>query len=644
MKKLISTVLAVVILTSGINALAYQFPNGFWDVNTKYVDALNAKDYQNIIKYGEAVIDVMKNAPEGSEKKDIMISRLDAIGDAYANLGRYNDSAKAYKMLCNYATEEDPQFGGTVKGAKARALQFETVVETYVDGGGNTYYGARNEKDNGVLFGICADSVSRAKTGNESMVLTYQELGQGLLPYNERVMSEASQGGYAVEFALNCPNEGVDINRIRSYDGYLAEISSLFSKYPNVPVYLRFAAEFDVWTTMCEPEPFKTAFRYVADYFHQRNKNVAMVWSPNQTPGWNVSRDDYYPGDSYVDWIGVSLYSSMYFLGDKNQAEFNEIFFKSGVNSDPVLAVKDLVHTYGDRKPIMISELGVGHTLVATGEKMTDFALKRLREIYYYLPMVYPQIKLISYFDAFVNNGIETYDFRLSTNSTIMNEYLNITRGGRFIQDSYSNVTEVSYRPVTDGIYVEGVFEVATYGHKYKQDISKVTYLIDGKYVGMSYSIPYGTHIDATKYTGSHTLQTVVEFSDGETVTTQSVINIMSSRDIYVEISGKRISFEQNPVMYNDRVMVPLRKIFEELGATVSWDGDTKTATGKRGDKTVKVTIGQSKMYVNTTEYLLDTPPVILEGSTLVPVRAIAEGLGCDVKWQGDSGTVLITP
>lgn len=644
MKKIIMAVVLALILNTASVVFAYNYPNGFWDVNTKYIEALNANDYANIIKYGEATVSLMANAPGGQEKTDIMISRYDAVGNAYAKTGRYNDSAKAYKMILNYATEDDARYGGTVRGAKARVLQYETRVQTYIDGGEYTYFGAKNEKENGVLWGICADSSTRERTPNESMLLTYQELGESLLQWNRRVLADASRDSLAVEFALNCPLESVNINNIRSYDGYLEEISALFGEYPDVPVYLRFAAEFDVWGSIAEAEQYKTAFRYVADYFHQRNKNVAMVWSPNQTSGWGVTRDDYYPGDSYVDWVGVSFYSSKYFLGDKNQAEFNEIYFKSGDNSDPVLNIEEIIKTYGDRKPIIISESGVGHTLVSTGEKMTDFALERLREMLYYLPVIYPQIKAVAYFDAFVNNGVESYDFRLSTDAVICNEFLKLTRGGRFIQDSFNNTTELVYRPATDGIVTDGVFEVVLYGHKYKEHIKKVTYFLDGGYVGMSDAIPFKTYIDATDYSGNHTLKTVVEFSDGEVITEEAVINIMPSKDITVKLSGDIISFEQEPVNYNDRVMVPMRKIFEELGATVSWDGETRTVTGIGGGRTVKVTVGENKMYVNGEAYSLDTPPFILKGSTLVPVRAVSEGMGCKVDWDGVNNTVLITP
>jgi len=630
---------------SSISVFAYEYPKTFWSVNDKYVKALETKDYNKIIEYGNQIINLMSSAADGSEKKNIIVTRYNQIGLAYKELGRYDESAATFQKLYNYAIQYGDEFYDYIKASKARVLQYTSTAQMYIDGGTSTYYGAKNEKVNGVLFGMCANGATRSKLKNESMVLTYQELGQNLLAYNTGVVRNAASEGIAVEFALNCPKEGYDIENIHKYDSYLKEISDMFKKYPKVPIYLRFAAEFDIWTDLTDAESFKTAFRHVSDYFKKRNSNVAMVWSPNQVSNWYIDINDFYPGDKYVDWVGISLYAQPYFLGDKNQSEENEIVFKTGINSDPVLAVKDIVETYGNRKPIMISESGLGHKLVKSGENTTDFALQRLEEYYSYLPMVYPQIKLIAYFDWYVDAAQEKNDFRLSTNSKLQNKYIELTKGGRFIQDLYSNEVDLCYRKAQNGTTVGSFFQVACYAHKYNNTAKSVTYFIDDKYVGMANEIPYDTYIDATNYSGRHTLKAIITFSDGQVMTTESLINIVGiSNDITVEIDGDRIYFDQPPILYNDRTMVPLRKIFEELGARVTWDGNTQTAIGTKGDRTVKVTIGQKTMYVNGREYTLDVAPIVVGGRTLVPARAIAEGLGCNVDWNSRYNLVSITP
>jgi len=646
MKRLILLLLCFTLLVSGGFSVeaAYKYPSGFWNINGKYEQALNQKNYSDVIKYGKQIIKMFEGVADSSEKRNILVTRYNEVGNAYAVLGDYETSAEFYRKLYDYAGEYEGFYDYT-RGAKAKADQYTPVISLYTDKGEFTYYGGKNEKENGVLFGLCANGETRRKLGNESLLLTYQELGQELLSYNEGILKTASSTDCAVEFALNCPNEANDIKKIKRMESYLKDVSKLFEKYPKVPVYLRFAAEFDVWTNIPQPDEFVEAFRYVSDYFKTRNKNVAVVWSPNQVSSWNVNVNDYYPGDEYVDWVGMSLYSQKYFMGDKNQSEQNAVVFKTGVGSDPVIAVKDIVEEYGDRKPIMISESGCGHKLVKSGENLSDFALNRLRQMYVYLPMVYPQIKGMAYFDWYVKAEGERYDFRLSTNTALQNEYLHRIKGPRFIQDGYSEKSDFSYRKFYNGIGVDSIFEVSCYAHLYGTEPERVTYFIDGNYAGLSEEMPFTAVLDTSGYSGSHSLKAVAVFENGKTLTDEYKINIYDKNEkIKVEISDKRVDFDRDPVLYNDRTMVPMRKIFEQLGAKVTWDEKTQTATGKKGDRTVKISVGQRVMTVNSKVVKLDAAPIVISDRTLVPVRAVAEGLGCEVDWDGGSNTVSITP
>ena len=645
-KKSIALLCVITFLLPVAAVYGYDYPNGFWDIEPKYEKALNSNNYSDIIKYGTQIIRLMENKPDSDEKRKIMVSRYDEVGKSYAALKEYDSAADIYRAYNKYVSACGDEYAGRIRYTREKAKQYTSEIKMYTDNGEPTYYGAKNEKKNGVLFGICAGAETRNEIPNESMILAYQELGQEFLAHNRGVLNEAAASDCAVEFALNCPKEADDIRNIKNLTSYLKEVSDTLKKYPDIPIYLRFAAEFDIWENLVDADSFKSAFRYVSSYFKERNPNVAIVWSPNASSNGNVNADDYYPGDEYVDWVGVSLYAQPYFLSDKTQEEGAEIIFKTGINSEPVLAIKELVEKYGNRKPIMISESGCAHKDIHLNEDTTGFALRRLKEYYSYLPMVYPQIKLMAYFDNYVyKQGKKPPDFRLSTNSALKNEYLKLTKGARFIQDSFNNNVSYCYRPVSDGTYLGSVFPVSCYVHSYNNETKSVNYYIDDKYVGTSKEIPFSVMVDASKYSGQHTLKAVASLADGKKLQTESTVSIGKGNDnISVEISGDRVSFDQNPIIYNDRTMVPMRKIFEELGATVSWDQDTQTATGKKGDRTVRIQIGQYKMYVNSKEFHHDTPPFILADRTLVPVRAVAEGLGCIVEWEPKYSLVSITP
>jgi hypothetical protein len=93
----------------------------------------------------------------------------------------------------------------------------------------------------------------------------------------------------------------------------------------------------------------------------------------------------------------------------------------------------------------------------------------------------------------------------------------------------------------------------------------------------------------------------------------------------------------------NGRTMVPLRGIFESLGAQVNWDASTRMITANKNSTEVELTIGDPHATVNGQTVLLDSPAMIMDGSTMVPLRFISEALGADVKWFEATQTVSIT-
>ena len=125
-----------------------------------------------------------------------------------------------------------------------------------------------------------------------------------------------------------------------------------------------------------------------------------------------------------------------------------------------------------------------------------------------------------------------------------------------------------------------------------------------------------------------------------------STSTALADENITVMLNGQAMDFDVAPIIQNDRVLVPMRAIFEELHCSVDYtdiDG-RQIITAKNDGNTIGLEIGSNEMTVNDEKVSLDTAPVITDDRTLVPLRAVSEALDCNVDWNGDTKTVTIAP
>lgn len=117
---------------------------------------------------------------------------------------------------------------------------------------------------------------------------------------------------------------------------------------------------------------------------------------------------------------------------------------------------------------------------------------------------------------------------------------------------------------------------------------------------------------------------------------------VLAKDNIKVYLNQERMNFSETPYMKNDRVLVPMRDIFEQLNATVEWDDATQSITAKRNDITAVLAIGMNNMYVNGNTIYLEVVPELTKDKTFVPLRAVSEMFGCDVNWNENENRVDI--
>jgi len=119
---------------------------------------------------------------------------------------------------------------------------------------------------------------------------------------------------------------------------------------------------------------------------------------------------------------------------------------------------------------------------------------------------------------------------------------------------------------------------------------------------------------------------------------------ICLAQDVQVQVNGNAVTFpDTQPQKIGSVVMVPIRSVFEQMGATVDWDPTAQTVTANGNGNTVVLHIGDSTAMVNGETKYLEMAPVTIGDRTLVPMRFLGDALGGEVTWNGDSDLVAIT-
>lgn len=116
-----------------------------------------------------------------------------------------------------------------------------------------------------------------------------------------------------------------------------------------------------------------------------------------------------------------------------------------------------------------------------------------------------------------------------------------------------------------------------------------------------------------------------------------------AAADIGVEVNGRPVAFGAvAPQRIGGRVLIPLRAVVEALGAEVKWNAATQTVSGVKGEREFSLSIGSRAASVNGMSVNLDVPAQMFSGTTMVPLRFVAEALGAEVEWNAATQQVVI--
>jgi len=241
------------------------------------------------------------------------------------------------------------------------------------------YIGAFVERDRPIQgdYGKFAD-VTRKK---HASYITYVAYGR---PFPTEWVSRVKAAGAAPHIAFE-PNNGLKAVKDDAYlrqwarDAYAAQC----------PIFLRFASEMNGnWCAYHgDPKLYIRKFRLLHSIMAKEAPNVALVWTVFSTPRGNIP--DYYPGDDFVDWVGINIYSVYVHDGDITRAAYKE---------DPIEFLQHIYMQYADRKPIQISEFAATHYCRASSKATVDFAIEKMNRLYGTVRAQFPRVKNINWF------------------------------------------------------------------------------------------------------------------------------------------------------------------------------------------------------------------------------------------------------
>lgn len=596
------------------------------------------------------------NMPEATRQWTWLVDHYASIGDwenaalFSGKLNEYYDSVQDYERAIRYYELENEYW---VKDGKdwgavdlMRAEQIRTVVDVYRSAplaahesdyaagqGGlakfepraGAYIGLYSEQDPGMQNYYTRSQSIYGK--DHAIYLAYTQWGK---PFPNQHAARAKEAGAALQIGWE-PMGGLDEVR----DGDYLRQWARDAKAAGIPIFLRYACEMNGnWTPWSgDPARYIEKFRLVHDVLEAEAPNVAMVWSPNDVPRYSM--EPYYPGDEYVDWVGISLYTEPYENGDPSLPMFG---------TSPVERLDELYRLYADRKPIMISETAVSHYSHQAGEDVTDWALMNLHRLYEVMPKKYPRLKAITYFNVNLEGRESDNNYLLRDNEAMLAAYKSIISSPYFLSR-----VERGAAPGDENVYV-ALDEADTFRKGTRLvpfvkipeiHIGRIEYVLDGRLLASQERAPYSLDVEAGEVSGDSVLTLRVYNRSGEL---SAEASFPFRAEVTVALNGRELSFEQAPVIAGGSTLTPLRAIFEALGARVTWDADTRTATGVKGGTTVELTIGSGTARVNGLPVELEQPAALVGGYTMAPARFVGEAFGGKVAWEGATRTVLITP
>ncbi len=454
-----------------------------------------------------------------------------ATGNYAEAAGYYRNEAAIYRKL------------GDLNAAKVEEMKAErwsTEIELFLDTPATADAlrandtGARGEPAYGCYFGAClaydrnlqqggrpADEAFTALTGKKLAVCyDYCRYGRSFpLAWALQLCRHA----IAPQLAWEPDN----LNAVRD-DAYLRRFAKDAASCGG-PIFLRFACEMNgEWTPYHrDPALYREKFRLVHQVMARLAPNVMMIWCVNAIPEENIAR--YYPGDAYVDWVGVNFYSVYYHDSDRARPAAFE---------SPTSYLQYVYQRYAARKPIAICEYGATHQDTVDRVDRTDFAAAKLTELFLALPRLFPRVKMIELFDCnnieYARPGRQLNNYCVTDSPRVLSALKRAVAPDYFLTRVVRGTppARLTYlKPVAPGTTLSGHAALSAWVKSYEEHPT-VIYLLDGRELTRC-TTPGDCRVQiATEKlrAGTHTLTLLVRDSKGRTAGKREVAVVSSEQ------------------------------------------------------------------------------------------------------------------
>lgn len=423
--------------------------------------------------------------------------QLRRMADQAVQQGRFADAVRHYRAEAAIYRRNGDLDGARVEEAKANRYDSSVRLFAHLERPASTrpaaplakweppygcYVGAFIDRDERLGAAFTdensqthqdPEAFARLVDKRHASVFCYLSYGR---PFPSRWVERLRRQGVVPHIAFE-PTRGLDAVRD---DDYLRRFADDCAR-ADCPIFLRYASEMNGdWTRYggdANAAAYVEKWRLVHSVVSRRAPNVAMIWCVNVVPEKNIAR--FYPGDPFVDWVGINFYAVPFYDNDPS---------RPGLADNPADNLAGVYRAYAAKKPIAICEFGASHLSKADGKDRSEWAARKIHELYASLPRLWPRVKLVDIFDMdntiHAQAGRQLNNYSVTDSDTVREAYADAVAPEYFLGRVGAAATPSTIAPVpASGLTVpRGTLTLSAWARCWAERFS-VRYTVDGREV-----------------------------------------------------------------------------------------------------------------------------------------------------------------